>query len=68
MIVGVVHGAEEGAAVLRGKKLGEARRSASGKNRPLTDLEKATQVTALSNTPMPSTWSVLRLTESQTRT
>lgn len=36
--------------------------------RRLTDLEKATQVTALSNTPIPSTWSVLRLTESHTRT
>lgn len=34
----------------------------------LTDLEKVTQVTALSNTPIPITWSVLRLTESQTRT
>lgn len=34
----------------------------------LTDLEKATQVTARSNTPVPMTCSVLRLTESQTRT
>lgn len=34
----------------------------------LTDLEKATQVTALSNTPIPITWRVLRLTESHTRT
>lgn len=33
----------------------------------LTDLEKDTHVTALSNTPIPITWRVLRVTESQTR-
>ena len=36
--------------------------------RRLTDLEKATQVTARSKTPMPRTCRVLRLTESHTRT
>lgn len=71
VIVGIVHGAEEAASVL-----GNTHSSHKKTTHPphvrrdaalLTDLEKETQVTALSNTPIPSTCSVLRLTESQTR-
>lgn len=73
VIVGIIHGAEEGPAVLKAA----AKTSSSGcrdsftipgHQTPLTDLEKDTQVTALSNTPIPITWMVLRLTESQMRT
>lgn len=74
VIVGIVHGAQEGATILRGRETSETQLLLGGLTPQrlhaadrLTDLEKATHVTALSNTPIPITWSVLRVTESQTR-